>query len=446
MSDKLVINNGSGSGNGSFTIAAKNSNTTGQNITHLITVTNGDGREETVTFVQLFKPSVAALSQFSWDAYTAGESIQVQVNAPGDWYVSDDWGLEGLFELDKKIGVGNDIITVTALTDTVDTTIYQGFNIVFGKLGDSNPPTQAVNIQQNKANISINANPNEVNIQVNESEQINPQCRATNGNGTPLPLNDTYKIVYTSNAVETATVDENGVVTGVSEGTTSITVAYKKGNKTLASTQIPVYVSALPVYSVTKTVPSTVDLEDNLEDNGVNGVTEGEEYSATLTFDEHYDYDLTVTMGDEDITDNVFDGTGIHIDEVTGDVVITITDTPKNYNVTITKDSGVTSTDNASSVTYGDRYSNTFTAPTGYEIDTIESNQGTVSGNTITIRSVTGDIVITVTIKKSLFTVTDAIKNELINNGGAVEVEHNYKDAYPFDVNANGQWTVSVTN
>ena len=100
----------------------------------------------------------------------------------------------------------------------------------------------------------------------------------------------------------------------------------------------------------------TNDLTDVTSNNSATKVTEGDFYSATLSAEDGYNIAVTITMGGEDITADVYteDGT-ILITEVTGDIVITATaelasapvlyqlaNTPRTVNADLFEDTGLT--------------------------------------------------------------------------------------------------------
>lgn len=144
----------------------------------------------------------------------------------------------------------------------------------------------------------------------------------------------------------------------------------------------------------------TVDLDEGL--SGESTVAPGGDYTFTATDWANYDYNITATMDGEtaEVTDNK-DGT-YTIKNVTGNLDISATMTPKSYTVTINGDD----TTGAATATYNTAYTFTIDKKDGFDYDvkvrvgTNEDYKGySVSGNTYTIpgTDITGDITITVT-------------------------------------------------
>lgn len=144
--------------------------------------------------------------------------------------------------------------------------------------------------------------------------------------------------------------------------------------------------------------------------NSASGINDGDSYTATLTADSGATMDsVTVYMDDEDITSTAYNSsTGVvSIASATGDIIIIATATAPVTSYTITNAlSHITNSNSASSITSGDSYSATLTADTDYYMGSVIITMGGIditstaydsSDNSITISSVTGDIVITAT-------------------------------------------------
>lgn len=131
----------------------------------------------------------------------------------------------------------------------------------------------------------------------------------------------------------------------------------------------------------------------------------GEAYSATITPEAGKEIEtITVKMGGIDITTSSVSGNAITIPKVTGAVTITATAIMPtvSYSVTLNLTNAVSS-NTATSVTEGATYTTTL-SPTGtykklgaitVTMGGVDISVSAVSGSTITIASVTGDIVIT---------------------------------------------------
>jgi hypothetical protein len=197
---------------------------------------------------------------------------------------------------------------------------------------------------------------------------------------------DVSKLEWWSEDESVATAD-SGTVTGIAVGTTTIW-AGKDGIK--ASCSVTVAESSVE-YSVTAT------LEHCVSDNDATSVKKGHSFSCTITPDEGYKLrTVTCTMGS--IAQTVADGK-ISISSVTGDIVISVTcEALAVYTVTNNLTQCTTS-NSATQVYEGSSYSATLTPNDGHVLKSLVVTMGgeeqTVSGNTVTIVSVTGDIVVT---------------------------------------------------
>lgn len=107
-------------------------------------------------------------------------------------------------------------------------------------------------------------------------------------------------------------------------------------NKTSNVTQIRNYAAARAIYvdaqmellAQTNAYTITNNLTNVSNSNSATSINDGEAYSATLTADTNYTLgDVTVTMGEEDITSTVYSNGTITIESVTGNIVITATAT-----------------------------------------------------------------------------------------------------------------------
>lgn len=149
---------------------------------------------------------------------------------------------------------------------------------------------------------------------------------------------------------------------------------------------------------------------------GFTEVTEGENYTFTATDYEHFNYTgIQATMGENPV--NVVDhqdGT-YTIENVTGNLVITGSRTPKTYQVTFAGNASMDITDAADTATYATDYK--FTIPSaegwGYAVDEITINGVPYKGYnieqsvcTIPGNAVTGDIVVKVSKHKTIASVT----------------------------------------
>lgn len=159
-------------------------------------------------------------------------------------------------------------------------------------------------------------------------------------------LSDLTGIVVTATYSDgsTATVTGYTLSGEIAEGSNTITVTYQGKSATIIVTGTAV----AQTYTVTNNLTNVT--------NSNNATTASGYYSATLSAEEGYNINVTITMGGVDITADVYteDGT-ILITEVTGDIVITATaelssaytvlyqlaDTPKSVSG-LSEDTGIT--------------------------------------------------------------------------------------------------------
>lgn len=131
----------------------------------------------------------------------------------------------------------------------------------------------------------------------------------------------------------------------------------------------------------------------------------GEAYTATITPDTGKEMDtITVMMGGVDITASAVSGTTISIAKVTGAVTITATASVPSVTYTIIFNmTNVASSNSKTTIAEGKTYTTTL-SPTGtfkklgtitVTMSDVDISASAVSGSTITIASVTGNITIT---------------------------------------------------
>lgn len=142
--------------------------------------------------------------------------------------------------------------------------------------------------------------------------------------------------------------------------------------------------------------------------NGATSIASGSAYSAILSVESGYTWGtVTITMGETDITSSAYNSSTheISIASVTGDIEIIASATAPVTTYLITNAlTHVTNSNSSASIQSGSAYSATLTADTNYAISSVTVTMGGVdvtstvydsSDNSITIASVTGDIVIT---------------------------------------------------
>ena len=149
----------------------------------------------------------------------------------------------------------------------------------------------------------------------------------------------------------------------------------------------------------------TANLTGCTSDNGTAQVDYGDSYTATITADAGKELQtLTITMGGTDITSSVVSGGTISIPSVTGAIVINaVAIVPSVVYAVSLNLTNVASSNTAASVSQGAAYTTTLT-PTGtykklgaitVTMGGVDISASAVSGSTVSIPSVTGDIAIT---------------------------------------------------
>ena len=201
--------------------------------------------------------------------------------------------------------------------------------------------------------------------------------------------------------LDTAAATLSFTAKGVGEAEVKITSAKVDIDAQAVGSDAPA-ATILDDTTVIKVTGYTVTLGEGL--SGESTVAPGADYTFTATEAENYDYEISATMGGETVTPNDNSDGTYTIPNVTGNLVINATMTPKSYNVTVegtgagdvTADNKATyNTDYTFTVTEDDNYTYTTTVTVGgkdYALGTPENGKYTIPGTDIK-----GDIVITVT-------------------------------------------------
>lgn len=129
------------------------------------------------------------------------------------------------------------------------------------------------------------------------------------------------------------TVNSEGVVTAVSDGSSVVTVTTNDGSKT-DTCNITVNAAQEPeIPQVTYTI--TNNLSNATNSNKNTTINENSTYTATITANSGYEIsNVTVVMGENDITSSVYANNRINIPSVTGNIVITVSTTVKEISTT----------------------------------------------------------------------------------------------------------------
>lgn len=240
-------------------------------------------------------------------------------------------------------------------------------------------------------------------------ETVTPSHSITN-NLTHCTTSNTAKTINANSKYSTTINAEAGFTLNsitVTMGGKDITSSVVNNNViTINSVTGDVVVTAKAIEIVAPTVYSiTNNLTNCNTSNSTTRVTKGGSFSTIITAKSGYKINsITVTMGGTDITSTALNGNSVSISNVTGNIVITakaILITPSTYSVT----NNLTNCNNSNSaeiVSANSKYSATITADEGYVLNTITVSMGgnditstVVNSNTITINSVTGNVVIT---------------------------------------------------
>lgn len=186
---------------------------------------------------------------------------------------------------------------------------------------------------------------------------------------------------------------------------------------------------------------------------GDNTVEPGKDYTFSAK-DTHYDYTIDARMGSStaDVIDN---GDGSYtIKNVTGNLTITDTKTPKSYTVTV-EGTGKADVTAAAAATYQTAYTFTLTKDEAYTYEVTVTVDGTAytptlaaDGKTYTIAGadVTGNIVITVTKDLKPVTTTEITftgSGSADVKGGTTQTAENGKD-FTFKLNADADYDYTV--
>ena len=274
-------------------------------------------------------------------------------------------------------------------------------------------------------------------------------CSTSNASNT-INKNESYNATISANSgyeIESIIVTMGG---------TNVTSTVVNGN----NINIPNVTGdiVITVQATTITVePTTYSITNNLSNCTTNNsstvINKNESYNATISAKNGYTLSsFDVTMGGVDITSQVVSGNNISIPNVTGDVVIIVIATPVQITYSITNNLSHCTTNNSkSTINENESYNATISANDGYEIDGIVVTMGgvdissqVVSGNNISISSVTGDIVIMVTttettVVQTTYSITNNLSNCTTNNASEVINEN---ESYNATISANDGYEI----
>lgn len=253
-------------------------------------------------------------------------------------------------------------------------------------------------------NISIDSVTGEITITVT-TEVLPPDVYSvsyTLGNSTSTNSQTTVEDSSSFTAVITPNVGYNIDSISVTMGGNPISAIGNTINIPSVNGDIIIVVTtSKSVYTISNTLTHTTASTD------VISVEYGSSYMNGYTAESGYEISAArVFMGGSDITSTAWNAqTGtVSIPSVTGNIQIVVTSTLIGYSVSVTA-TNATGNNDVTSVEYGSTYVNTFTADSGYEIDTVSVIMGGAditasaynqSSKTVIIANVTGNVTIVV--------------------------------------------------
>ena len=198
-------------------------------------------------------------------------------------------------------------------------------------------------------------------------------------------------------------------------------------------------------YNIVNNMPHcTTDNSDNL-------VLKDSSYKATITPMSGYDItSITVTMGGVDITSTALSEHTINISKVTGNVNINvITREIESYRIT-NKLTNCTNSNTVSSVLKNKSYAGSIVSNEGYDLysitvtmDGADITTSSVSGNSINISNVTGDVIITAVCTKE---VSDIIYDNGTMNKGTLKLNNATAESTYIKINQNQDSSVAIND
>lgn len=223
----------------------------------------------------------------------------------------------------------------------------------------------------------------------------------TSDKGTTATVNDGDS--YASTLTPAYGYKLEGASVTVTMGGSDITASvYDNGTVTIEAVTGDVIITAAAAEKTRHTI--TKALTGYTINNSASTVYEGQSYSAKLSLLSGYTAEgasVRVTMGGVNITDSAYSDGVIYISAVTGNITITATaqkvvEYSVSYNLV-----NVTSSNKAETVLAGGSYETELTCGSGYDMYSVTVTMGgvditasSVSGDRVTIGTVTGDITI----------------------------------------------------
>lgn len=333
-----------------------------------------------------------------------------------------------------------------SFTATITPSTGYKINSVVVAMGGKTVGTSAnINITNVTGNISITVNTSLISYSITN----NLTNVTSNNSNTSINYGSTYTATLSA-----ASGYNMGTVT-IKMGNTDITSsAYTSSTRRISISNVTGNITITANASITA-YTITQNLTNITTSNSATGANYGSSFQATLSPSTGYDIDtVTVTMGGTTLTNAYNSSTKIvSISSVTGNIVITAKGKIKSYTISKTLNQS-TCSNSATSINYGSSYVATITPNTGYNLNSVTVTMGgtnitssayTSSTRRISIGSVTGNIVITVTTSRITYSVTNTLTNITTSNSATTV---NYGASYTATLTAATGYsfgTVSVT-
>lgn len=281
-----------------------------------------------------------------------------------------------------------------------------------GQIQNSAVTDNCINIAEVTGNIIITVSTEIITHTISNAltQCVNDNVATVINDGEAYIANITANSGYT---LDTVVVTMGGVaVDGTENGV--INIPSVTGNIEITA------IATLRSFNITNTLVHTTS------NNAAVAANNGDSYMATLTPDQYYQLGtVTVTMGGIDITNTVYSNGVIAIPSVTGDIEINAESEIITYSVASTLNESTL--DNvATTIEAGSAYVTEVIPSTNYQVDSItvymngiNVSDTVVTGNTISINEVTGNINITVATSIIVYSITNTLTHTVTDNSAA---------------------------
>lgn len=320
-----------------------------------------------------------------------------------------------------------------ASSDNASSTINYGESYVANLTADEHYEISSVQVTMGGANITPTAYSDGViniakvtgEVRINAIASIITYAVTNNltnvtSNNSAVSANDGSEYAATLSPTEGYHFDGVEVMMG---GVDITNIAYNDGQITIDSVNGAIVITASAIIN---TYSITNNLTRVTSSNPATSVTHGHTYFATIAAEEGYTLgSVNIMMGGVNVTSTTYSDGNINIAKVTGDIEVIASASLDTYSI-VNSLVHTTSDNAATSVGHGEPYVATISSEEGYDTPSITVTMGgfnvtsqVVSGNVITIDSVTGDINITATAILKSFTITNNLTHVTNSNSGA---------------------------